>query len=310
LFWIVLNFTSNNKETFIPWQGAFLGVSFDWIDDYPGEEEGYPTDEYAEEAEEAIEEIVSAQRVVTERELKVRLEHRFFPWVTGRALLSLVNEGRIIVQGLPGRRRLRELRRFFTLPDFKYEEIVGEMMEKKQVSAEVNAMLTGHAPATYYAEDLFERAFIGLGFDIRARDASEYNGWRVMGTMGKEPPNLDFILARDKVTYGVDVKNWIRYEYDTRNEVRFKVDLALQLHIVPFIIARYVDKETIYREIYLRGGICYLFKTLIFSPTFSSLSQRANQILGYPTIAMDRLPTYKVERIDFLHRKYLERNKS
>jgi len=79
---------------------------------------------------------------------------------------------------------------------------------------------------------------------------------------------------------------------------------------VPFIIARYVDKEAIYREIYLRGGICYPFKTLIFSPTFDSLSRRANQILGYPTIALDRLPTYKIERIDFLHKNYLNRKKS
>jgi len=101
-----------------------MGASFDdWIDVDIPDDAGYPIDVYAEKAEEAIEEIISAQRVVTERELKVRLENLFFPWVTGKALLSLVNEGRIIVQGLSGRRRFRELRHFFTLPDFKYDEI-------------------------------------------------------------------------------------------------------------------------------------------------------------------------------------------
>jgi hypothetical protein len=199
--------------------------------------------------------------------LKVRLEDKFFPWVTGRALGSMVGMGRIVKQGLPGRRGRIETRNFYTLPDFDYDEIVGEIREKKSVSTEVNAMLTGHAPAAYFAEDLFERAFDALGFEIIERDAYEYKEKRVTGVKGKELPNLDFILERDKVAYGVDVKNWIRYEYNTRLEVIFKVGLALQLELVPFIVARYVDKDTIYKEIISKGGICYPFRTLLFSPT-------------------------------------------
>jgi len=266
-------------------------------------------DEYAENAMAAIEEVIATQRVVTDRELKVRLEDKFFPWVTGRALASMVERGQIVKIGLPGRRRRRVTKDFYTLPDFDYDDIVGEMQEKRSVSTEVNAMLTGHAPATFFAEDLFERAFNSLGFDIVARDASEYKGRKVIAVKGKEPPNLDFILERDRVVYGVDVKNWIRYEYNTRDEVIFKVGLALQLQIVPFIIARYVDKDAIYTEIILKGGICYPYKTLLFSPSFVSLARRANSLLGYPTIALDRLPPFKVERIDFLHKKILAKRK-
>lgn len=257
----------------------------------------------------AIEEVIATQRVVTGREVKVRLEDKFFPWVTGRALESMVENGRIVKIGLSGRRMKRVTKDFYTLPDFNYNDIVGGMHEKRSVSMEVNAMLTGHAPATFFAEDLFERAFRSLGFEIIGRDASEYKGKKVTAVPGKEPPNLDFILERDGLVYGVDVKNWIRYEYNTRVEVIFKVGLALQLQIVPFIIARYVDKDTIYTELISKGGICYPFRTLLFSPSFASLALKANSLLGYPTIALDKLPPFKVERIDFLHRNILTKRK-
>jgi len=284
----------------------------DFFDDYPFEPDYFEPeerDEYTENAMAAIEEVIATQRVVTGREVKVRLEDKFFPWVTGRALESMVENGQIVKLGLPGRRGRRVTKNFYTLPVFNYNDILGEMQEKRSVSTEVNAMLTGHAPATFFAEDLFERAFNSLGFEIVGRDASEYKGKTVVAVKGKESPNLDFILERDGMVYGVDVKNWIRYEYNTRYEVIFKVKLALQLRIVPFIIARYADKDTIYTEIISKGGICYPYKTLLFSPNFASLARQANSLLGYPTIALDKLPPFKVERIDFLHKKVLAKRK-
>jgi hypothetical protein len=286
-----------------------MAASFDYEpfeSDYP---EPLERDEYTENAMVAVEEVIATQRVVTGREVKVRLEDKFFPWVTGRALESMVENGRIVKVGLPGRKGRKFTKNFYTLPDFDYNDIVGEIQEKRSVSMEVNAMLTGHAPATFFAEDLFERAFNSLGFEIVKRDASEYNGRKVTSVEGKQPPNLDFILRRDGVVYGVDVKNWIRYEFNTRKEVILKVSLALQLQIAPFIIARYVDKDAIYTEVISKGGICYPYRTLLFSPNFASLARRANSLLGYPTMALDRLPTFKVQRVDFLHEKMLARRK-
>ncbi len=276
----------------------------------PLPEDEPPVDEYFEAAKEAIEGLIAEHRVVTERELKVRLEDKFFPWVTKRALNDLVEAGRVVPMGLAGRPGRMETKKFFSLPNFLYDDIVGEMREKKAISKEINAQLTGQAPATYFAEDIFERAFQALGFEIIDRNASEYKGKKVEGTLGKEPPNLDFVLKRDKVVYGVDIKNWIRYEYVTRNEVRFKFNLAKQLGIVPFIIARYIDKSFIFQGIIEQGGICYPFKDLILSPYNAGLARAANQVLGYPVIALDRLPTYKMERILFIHKRYMEKNKS
>jgi len=128
-----------------------------------------------------------------------------------------------------------------------------------------------------------------------------------LGKKGKLPPNLDFIIEKDKIVYGVDIKNWIKYEYETRREVISKVRIALKLGIFPFIIARYVDKDTIYTEIIKKGGICYYFKTLLFPISFSGLAKEANEVLGYPTLAADFLPNHKIEWIKKLHKDFAGR---
>lgn len=68
-------------ETFDLGIGDFFGEEF---------EESY-VDARVEEAKEEILKLLERVPVVTDRELKVRLEKQFFPWVTGRALSLLLN---------------------------------------------------------------------------------------------------------------------------------------------------------------------------------------------------------------------------
>lgn len=174
------------------------------------------------------------------------------------------------------------------------------------MSAYVNSLLTRSAPAGYYAEDVFEKAFIALKFKIIGRDAFGFGDKKVEGVSGKEPPNLDFIIEKNELVYGVDIKNWIKYEFDSKSDVMDKVDLANQLGIIPFICARYVDKETIYR-IYRMPGIVYRYKHLILPPEFRSLAELAITLLGYPIIVCKVLPPYKLEFIRGLHNIMLKR---
>ena len=257
-----------------------------------------------------IEDTVTQVKVVTDRELKVRLEREFFPWVTGRALIAMLRQGIIRRVGYPGRpsKRNRTPESFFTLYGTDYNKISGIIEEKRDISRDINAILTAQAPAGTQAENLFEKAFLELGFKIHARDASEFRGKKVRArVIGKQLPDLDFIVEKDRIIYGVDVKNWIKYEYATRKEVRAKVNLALDLDVAPFIIARYVDKETLYKEVYLRGGICYPYDTLLIPPSYESLADKAGSILGYPVLPVDVLPVYKVRWIAKLHQDFLVR---
>lgn len=259
-----------------------------------------------------VEEVIAERKVVTDRELKVRLERDFFPWVTGRALNAMAREGIVRRVGYVGRKtsgkRIPES--FFTLYGTEYNKIIARLEEKRAVSRDVNAQLTAHAIAGIHAEDLFEKAFRELDFRILGRSVSKFKGKEVKARVeDKQPPNLDFIISKDNITYGVDIKNWIKYEAATRGEIKKKVRCALELEVVPFIIARYVDKETIYREFFLKGGICYPYGTLLFPPSLDSLADKARDLLGYPILAVDTLPKYKVEWIDKLHEDTVKRKK-
>lgn len=266
---------------------------------------------HVENAKPEIEEIILREKVVTERELKVRLERKFFPWVTGRTLKAMGREGIIRRVGYMGRRsKAKRIPRWFYIPyGARYEDIVGIIEKKRRITIGINAILTAHAPAAYHAEDLFEEAFVSLGFKIHGRNKSRFKDRVVQGKKGKELPNLDFIIEKDKIVYGVDIKNWIKYEYETRGEVRSKVKLAKQLGVVPFIIARYVDKETFYVDIVEEGGICYYYESLLVPISYESIAREAAASLGYPVLAVDFLPNYKVEWIGKLHSDFLKKKR-
>lgn len=283
-----------------------IDIEFDESELY----EGMERDQDVETATPLVKEIVFKEKVATERELKVRLERKFFPWIIGRTVKALENDDVVRKVKYMGRRsKSKRIPTWFYIPtEATYEDVVGIIEKKRRISIGVNAMLTAQAPATTHAEDLFEEAFESLDFRIHGRNVWRFRDKEVKGKEGKLPPNLDFVIEKDKIVYGVDVKNWIKYEYETRKEVQFKTNLALQLNIVPFIVARYVDKEALYIDIVRKGGICYYYETLLFPISFKSLAEEASGVLGYPTLAVDFLPNYKIEWIEKLHKDYLKRN--
>jgi len=258
--------------------------------------------------------IVKLQKVVTDREVKVRLEGEAFPgppgpfpWVVGRAMKAL-EEGKILKpHGYRGRRRIGKgvPFKFYSMRGTPYPEIAQLIEKKRRISADINNLLTGEASASFHAENLFFEAFEQLGFVNHGRNKSEFKGKTVSGLPGKKPPDLDFIVERDGIVYGVDVKNWIRYEYGTRKEVDSKVRLAEELGIVPFIVARYVDREKVNEIIYSHGGVVYEYKLLILPSTLRSLAEDAAHFLGYPTLAVDQLPEMMVNRIADIHERFL-----
>lgn len=193
----------------------------------------------------------------------------------------------------------------YVLKETEYSEVEWIIKEKIEVSKAVNAQLTGRSVAAYFAEDLFDEALekTPLNFKIHNRNASEFGERCVQSGERGPPPDLDFICERDNVIYGIDIKNWIRYEKDTVPEVKKKVDAALQLNIVPFVIARYMDKETMFAEVIQKGGLVYQYVDLLFPMALSSLARRAEELLGYPIRCVDSLPLFMSEYILDLHNR-------
>lgn len=237
------------------------------------------------------------------------MERVFFPWVVGRVLNDLVNQDRVRIVHAPGRKgRMGTPVNFYMDPAVNYEDVLKIILRKRKVTAYINSQLTRLSPAGFHAEDVFERAFISLRFKIHDRDVSEFRGKKVEGRPGKELPNLDFIIEKNRLIYGVDIKNWIKYEFDSIHEVMGKVDLAIQLDVIPFMCVRYVDKDTLYRIIEM-GGIVYSYETLLLPPEFESLAKIARELIGYPILATDVLPTYKLDFINKLHNIKLKKSR-
>jgi hypothetical protein len=183
-------------------------IYYDGYDMY--EENGERTDLDVEKATPDILEIIEKEKVVTDRELKVRLEKKYFPWIVGRAIKAMENEGVIRKVGYMGRRSTakRIPRQFFIPAEAKYEDVVGIIEKKRRITIGINAILTAHAPAGYHAEDLFDEAFEYLEFEIHGRNKSDFRGRYAKGKKGKQRPDLDFIIEKDGIVYGVDIKNW------------------------------------------------------------------------------------------------------
>jgi len=136
-----------------------------------GDEERYETqaaeDVYYELAYREAPQIIEEQKVVTDREIKVRLEGEAFPgksgpfpWVTGRAMGQLLRENRLQVYGYVGRRRIKGgvTNKFYCIKGTKYDDIKEIIRVKRRISADVNNLLTGEASASYHAEDVFLEA--------------------------------------------------------------------------------------------------------------------------------------------------------
>jgi hypothetical protein len=256
------------------------------------------SDEYEDDAENQILALIKENHVVTDRELKVRLESSFFPWLTERSLLKLVVKGEVKKYLLPGRKpKMGTPNTFYADPDYDRYDREALMRRKRDLTRDINAILTRQSPAGEHAEILFEKAFRSIGCKILKKNASEFNGIKVQGIEGKQPPNLDFILKKSNKIYGVDIKNWLQYEFVTIREVVKKVDIAEQLGIIPIIIARYVDRDTIYTKIIAKGGRCYPYQQLLIPPSYISLADELNRYMGYKVLAVDELPSYKIEHI-------------
>jgi hypothetical protein len=286
---------------------GFDSSDFDFDPSEFAEEEAHLYDEYEQNAETAVLETISQQQVVTDRELKVRLERKFFPWVIGRVVNRLIAEGSVRIVHPPGRKGgMGTPDNFYLDASADYEKLLKLILKKKRVSVYINSLLTRVSPAGFFAEEVFESAFNSLRFKIHGTEVSEFRGKKVTGVPGRQPPNLDFVIEKDNIIYGVDVKNWIKYEFDSIHDVMSKVDLAVQLGIIPFICARYVDKDTFFKIVNI-PGIVYSYETLILPPEFQTLAEEARSLLGYPVFVGEILPQHKLDFINKLHGVMLKR---
>lgn len=110
-----------------------------------------------------------------------------------------------------------------------------------------------------YVESLFEHLFEKNGFKIIDREVNSYRGaiWK------RSARDLDFIIEKDGVSYGVEVKN--TFDYMPYDEFLEKLDMCEFLGILPLFPVRFASPQQleIMREL---DGLALVFKTRLFPP--------------------------------------------
>jgi len=231
-------------------------------------EESQPRDPKVDQAIERLHAFFDAQpqRLFYSTQIETSLERDFFHWITGRALLELGDAKEIlrIPASVEGQRV-----NFYANRKHRYLQRELKMMLKILVrifDPEFARAIGRHG------ELMFDAALGRFGFRAEAKDAKSWNDriWR------ETNHNLDRIITRDGLVYGVEIKN--TQNYISREELRLKISLCQYLKLIPLFIMRFAPKSYMY-EIIQSGGFGLLFEEQIYPFGHTALLNEARKNL-------------------------------
>jgi len=267
------------------------------IDDYDFYEESedyevYAPDHYFKEAQEEIKSLYeeNKENVFFIRQLQVKLEKKYFHWVTNNALLGLLKIGYLRdyrierEKGTSTRYFIHHSNRYPVRAIRRIEEVVQEYSQDNVTRG-----------CGYRAEDLFCKALALRGFLPEGTKITEYNGkkWEKTGN------DLDFIFSKDGIEYGCEIKNTLGYI--NKDELDIKIEMCHFFNVKPLFIMRYAPKS--YNNlIYINGGFALLFKTQIYELGQIELVKKIIEIIGLPVISTRSIPGGIIDRFENWHK--------
>jgi len=110
-----------------------------------------------------------------------------------------------------------------------------------------------------YAQILFSNIFEKNQFNIVDRNTNTYKG-KKWTTSDKD---LDFIIEKNGVAYGVEVKN--TFDYMPQDEFEEKLDMCQSFGILPLFPLRFASPYQ-YEMMQYANGLALIFKSRIFLP--------------------------------------------
>lgn len=209
----------------------------------------------------------SPARLFYSTQIETTLENEFFHWIVGRGLLELGNAGELKRQAVPLQGQTIN---FYASRKHRY------------VQRELKGMLTllarmydpefTHAIGRH-GELMFDAALGRKGFRAEAQNTKSWAG----KTWIETNHNLDRIVARDGICYGVEIKN--TQNYISRDELRTKIRLCHHLGLRPLFIMRFAPKSYMH-EINQAKGFGLLFNEQMYPLGHTELLSLVRENLG------------------------------
>ena len=244
------------------------GDLYDEIDD-----DERPPDPKEEEARDYLRDFFerNKEQVVFSRQLEVQLEHKYFHWITNRAVRELAfGEGLLRVEK-------RKLPRAGSLTLYWHKSFRYYKREANRVARLVDEYANPNISATIglHGEMMVLEAFARSEFVMRGRNTRSYGG----KVWSASEHDLDFIFERDGRAYGIEVKNTLGYM--DKREFDVKVKLCGHLSLRPVFIVRMMPKSWMF-ELYNLGGFGLIFKNQLYPFSHRELAAHVASELGLP----------------------------
>ena len=241
--------------------------------DYEEPEQEREPDEYEISATERLRKFFKKYKnsVFVTKQLQVLFESHYFHWVTYRALCNLEYEDGLIKRTTHKLHRIEAIVRFHRSNRYHKRKTKRLMGVVRAYSNEDISWACGME-----ANNLFYIALSQRDFKYHGKDINKFKGREWTQT----EHNLDYILGRDNIIYGVEIKN--TFDYIDKKEMEIKIKICKHLGIKPLFIMRWSPQSYIY-EIFKVGGFALLFETKIFPLALKPLVEEINneQYLPY-----------------------------
>jgi len=149
-----------------------------------------------------------------------------------------------------------------------------------------------------HGELLADAGFAHTGFRIRQRKV------RAVGEKHwtKSNHDLDRVVERDGVLYGVEIKNQLGYIDQT--EFQTKLEMCEFFEIRPMFIARMMPRNYI-SQTASAGGFSLLMKNQHYPLMSHDLARRVKATLNLPVFCIAELPDTTLKRFENWHEKQL-----
>jgi hypothetical protein len=266
-------------------------------EDFGDYEEERPRDPTLDLAHRRLREFFDAapNRLYYSTQIETSLEREFFHWITGRALLELANAQAIqrITIGVHGQSINFYAHR-------KYRFFQRELKATTTLLARIFDPEFTHAIGRH-GELMFDAALGRAGFRAEATNANTWNG----RTWGESNHNLDRIITRDGLAYGVEIKN--TQNYIPRDELLLKIRLCRHLSLIPLFIMRFAPKAYMH-EINQARGFGLLFEEQLYPWGHNTLLSEVRQRLGLKVHCPKDVKEGDMQRLLNWHLKRVQRH--
>ena len=234
----------------------------------------------------------SPQRLFYSTQIETSLEREFFHWIAGKALLQLGNAREIQRVSVPLQGQTIN---FYA--NRKHRYIQRELKAMLKLLRQMFDPEFTHALGRH-GELMFDAALGRNGFRAEASNTKSWNG----RTWDQTNHNLDRVVTRDGIAYGVEIKN--TQNYISRDELRTKLQLCRHLGVTPLFIMRFAPKSYMH-EIQQTGGFGLLFEEQIYPWGHNALLSEVREQLGLKVQSPRNVKEGDMQRLLKWHTKRL-----